>query len=42
VGHAGFDVDEITSLVFQYPLEPGTEFVPHLSFDDIKDEFEAT
>ena len=41
VGHAGFDVDEIAGLVLQHLLEPGSEFVAHFSFDDVKDQLEA-
>ena len=39
--HAGFDVNEIAGFVFQHLLEPGSEFVAHFSFEDIKDQLEA-
>jgi hypothetical protein len=41
VRHVGFYVNEIAGFVFQRFLEPGSEFVAHFSFDDIKDELEA-
>jgi hypothetical protein len=39
--HAGFDVDEIARLVFDHLFQAWSEFVPHFSFDDIEDHFEA-
>src|SRR5439155_3226296 len=39
--HAWFDANEIAGFVLKHLLEPGSEFVAHFSFDDIKDHLEA-
>ena len=41
MGDARFDVNEIIGFVVHDLLEPGSEFVPHSPFDDIKNHFEA-
>src|SRR6266849_6060405 len=39
--HARFDVNKIAGFVLQDLLEPGSEFVAHFSFEDIKNHLEA-
>src|SRR5438270_1525112 len=41
VGHAGFDINEVASFVFQHLFESTSEFVADFSFEDVKDELEA-
>jgi len=40
VRHARFDVNEIAGFIFQHFSAAIAEFVPHFSFDDVKDYFE--